>query len=523
MFKIFKNDKTTIHNKLIGLFLFLLTALIVYVNMAISPKYPIAYAQYNQTIYYLIARMMKNGKIPFVDMVDHKGIYVFLIHYFAEVICEYNHIGLYVVAVVFIYVSALYIYKIIYVLNSRVNIPKQFLILMSMLGAVIYIVASSLYNISFSTLQSETFINAGIILSLYYLICDIYIENEKFDYKHTFIYGIVFAFILFSKANYNLFFAGIALYIFLKTYKDKKALFKHIISGIVGVLLGLLPGIIYAVYTNSLSEMIYNTFTINILYSKAPYFGTSSKMESLMITIDAFKYYFLFLVLGMLTVIVLARVIYKDKLLSKTYKVLSFIMLLIMASILFSLRDYTYYLIVSLQFVSIIISAILIFILLLFDKLRIRLIKYLLSYLLVVMIVFPLITISNTYGKDKMIENGKEQLQIAEFAKSYYDTTFIAKKNKKLLVVGLELYVYSHLDVLPDFKYFALPIIEMKYYDKPYMEICEYINSAKADILLVGTGSTIRQLYKYTDFSELLNNNYKSISSYENRTILRRR
>lgn len=68
MFKIFKNDKTTIHNKFIGLFLFLLTALIVYVNMAISPKYPITYAQYNQTIYYLIARMMKNGKIPFVDI-----------------------------------------------------------------------------------------------------------------------------------------------------------------------------------------------------------------------------------------------------------------------------------------------------------------------------------------------------------------------------------------------------------------------------------------------------------------------
>ena len=72
--------KKIFSNKFIYILLFLIAAVFVYANMVISPKFPMYYAQYNQSIFYLIGKMMKAGKVPYVDMIDHKGIYLFLLH-----------------------------------------------------------------------------------------------------------------------------------------------------------------------------------------------------------------------------------------------------------------------------------------------------------------------------------------------------------------------------------------------------------------------------------------------------------
>lgn len=489
--------------------------------MAISPKYPIAYAQYNQTIYYLFGRMMKSGKIPYIDMVDHKGIYIFLIHYLGELICEYNHIGLYLIAVIFLYVSALYIYKTIFFLNSNDNINNHKVKIISILGSISYVVIQSLYAISYGTLQGETFINAGIIISIYYFIKDAY--NNDFDFKHTFLYGIVFAFILFIKANYDLFFIGIAIYIFIKKISDKKCIIKHMLIGILGIFVGLLPGLLYSLFTNSFSEMIYNTFVVNAIYSSKPYFGTSTKLESLLVTINDFKIYYLLLIIGMIVAILLVNRVYKNNRLKDVYTLIFALMLLILASILMSMRNYKYYLIVSLQFIPIIFSTIVVSLLVILGKFKLKLITTIVGCLIVGLIAVFMFRISNTYGKDRMIKNGKEQLLIANFVKDANNNLLIPKKNRNLFVLGQELYIYSHLNIMPSFKYFAMPIIEIKHYDMPYIETYNYILNSEPDVLVVGLSVTGQELFKYTDVDSVINSNYKVVSSKYARTVFKRK
>ena len=74
--------------------------------MVISPKFSMVYSQYNQSIFYLAGKLMKIGKIPYVDFIDHKGIYIFFIYYLAEIFNNGKHIGLYIIGSLFISISS---------------------------------------------------------------------------------------------------------------------------------------------------------------------------------------------------------------------------------------------------------------------------------------------------------------------------------------------------------------------------------------------------------------------------------
>ena len=228
---------TNIRNKLIKILiycvLFFATAAIIYNNMVISPKYPLVYSQYNQSILYLIGRMIKSGKVPYIDVIDHKGIYVLLIHYLAATIGENNHIGLFIIGVFSNFLSVVFIYKIIIAIsieelkisekkNTTQNESncKIFIIeITAIFSSLLCVVLQSLYTISYGTLQSETFITTIIVVSIYYFIKDVI--NNNYEYKHTFLYGIMFSTILFIKPNYNLFYLAIAILILRNSIKEK--------------------------------------------------------------------------------------------------------------------------------------------------------------------------------------------------------------------------------------------------------------------------------------------------------------
>ena len=119
-----------------------------------------------------------------------------------------------------------------------------------------------------------------------------------------------------------------------------------------------------------------------------------------------------------------------------------------------------------------------------------------------------------------MVDNGKENLRVAKFVKDgYKNATNGIKRN--VLVFGAELYLYDYLEVLPSFKYFAVPMIEFKYYREPYIETLEFIASKKSEVLIVGVGATLGEFYKNTNAKDIINNNYRLIAFSDGRSVLK--
>lgn len=506
-----------IRKNIVYIVLLVVTFAIVLFNMVISPLYPMVYSQYNQSILYLIGKMIKNGSVPYVDVVDHKGIYVLLFHYIAELIGAHNHIGLFLIGVIIIFISALYIYKMLILINKG---SDKFIAFMS---SVTFIVLQSLYTISYGTLQSETFIVVGISISLYYFIKDTI--TKKYDVKSTLLYGVIFSYILFIKANYNIYFLWIAICVLAKCIKEKayNKIFVHLMYGALGIVIGATPAVLYAICNNCFKEMIYYTFIVNAIYSNAPYFGLNTKMESIIWTISQFKY-----VYGALMVFILMQIFISKKVddrhIQNIFKNIFAILLLLIIATIVSARDYSYYLIVILPIVSILLNEYVKNLNHAFDSVTLfcsnETWKKVFKYIVVVSIIICIVNLNLIYGRDMMVDNGKENLRVAKFVKDgYKNATNGIKRN--VLVFGAELYLYDYLEVLPSFKYFAVPMIEFKYYREPYIETLEFIASKKSEVLIVGVGATLGEFYKNTNAKDIINNNYRLIAFSDGRSVLK--
>ena len=460
---------------------------------------------------------MKSGKVLYRDVIDHKGIYILLIHYLAEVIGSNNHIGLYIIGTLFIYISVLYLYKICFLINTKNNVKELSSTIISMIPALTFAFVQSLYIVSCGTLQSETIIVSGILISLYYFLSDIYDNN--FFLRHTMLYGIIFAFIFFIKANYTIYFLWIAVYTFYKIKLSKPNVLQHIKFGIIGILIGLAPGILYALFNNCLSEMFYYTFIVNAIYSKAPYFGFDSKFDSIIYTLSQFKYIYLVLILGLLLSIIVNWKEFQNKK-TRMQLINAFaIMFMLIVATLASGRDYSYYLIVLLPFLSITVNEICKSIYLMLNVIKVKVIKNVLAVLLLALMTYATCKIALQQGRDLMVKNGKEQLKVAKFIKDNYNKVYASNK-KKLFILGSELYAYDYIGVLPDFKYFAIPMIEIKYYKTPYVDALDYLMSKQADVVIIGVGASTSEFYKQTDLKAILDNNYNMIGFNYGRTAL---
>ena len=557
------SKRTSKKELLCYLIMFIATATIIYYNMAISVKYPTVYLQYNQNILYLIGKMLKNGKVPYIDVIDHKGIYVLLIHYIAVLLGE-NNIGLFVIGIIFNFITAVYIYKILIIVahtipymskeqnnlksetkkikekqqdilnnsfNNTLTVDNGIIKIFALLTSTLYVILQSIYIVSYATLQSETFVTLGIVVSIYFFIYDVIndrwlIGSNKYNLKHTLIYGIVFSYILFIKPNYNLYFLGIAIIILISCIKDGKikSIFNHIIYGVIGIVIGAMPGIIYAICNHNLKEMLYYTFFVNAIYSNAPYIGLNTKAESILWTLSQFIHIYLIVFIGLLFLSIISVILYKNKTTFITFISLTLLSFLVIISTLVSARNYSYYLIVLLPFIVLIIFGVLITVFYVVNKSNgiLKIAKYVFTFIVVTIFLLSSLYASKKYGSDLMIKNGKDHLKVAGSVKDIYKENVYGNR-KELLVLGSEIYLYDYIGVLPQFRYFAVPMIGYEYYSEPYLETIKYIDSRKADILVVGLGASLSEFYNHTNLVDTVNRNYKLISNVYGRQVFKLR
>ncbi|MBQ2204751.1 MAG: hypothetical protein II411_02505, partial [Lachnospiraceae bacterium] len=217
---------------------------------------------------------------------------------------------------------------------------------------------------------------------------------------------------------------------------------------------------------------------------------------------------------------IIAVLVLKNKKVKTLYKNLLVVMVLLMLAIMISARDYSYYLIVLLPFISFALNSFIVVICLNANKDN-KLFMLNRSLLLTsIVIIISLVCLNINFGSRRMVDNYKNREKFIKFVESAYTERRASNKKDKLLVIGEELYLYNYFNILPSFKHFCIPIIEIDYMMQPYLETLKYVDSAAADIIVIGDGASVYEFKNYTDLQSIVNNRYDVIDMKDGRWVL---
>ena len=469
--------------------LFILVAINLFVFSSVSPIRSIMNMQYNEWLYYLIGKGINAGNVLYVDLIDHKGPYLFFLFAFANLIGSANHIGLYILAVIIYFVIALYSFKISYLILNSIKLlnDKKNLIISFIIGFTIYFVSSS-YYMSFGTITAETFILAFVLATYYLFLEFLFSDNKKHSVRNAFIYGIFAGIVFLIKANGILCFAGIAIVLLIKLFKDKKILLMNIAFGMLGIIISFISEIIYCIATDSFYEMIEGAFIINFLYTGTGLPSLNSLSLSFIETIKEFKEYTAICILSVPMFFYLIRNISKDK---KLYLKLFYIISLLINiySVYMSVRPYSNYL----NFITFYLIPVLIFFAILLDKIFDIAVESKISKIIPIIILLFINILSYSFTFELSNLNGYNQERLSNQAVKIYATaTNKIKRKPKMLVVGYAPYLYEAFGVIPNEKFFATPVVPRKTYSEPYKAILNRINKNYEDLIIVAFDRTMK-------------------------------
>ena len=495
-------------------------AINLFLFSTVSPIQTLMNMQYNEWLYYLIGKGMANGMVPYVDLVDHKGPYLFYLFALINLL-PFKHIGFYIVSTIIYSCIAVVSYEMcmLILLGSYVRETldeSSYDSVISMVVAFITHMICSSYYMSFGTMSAEIVTLPFTLISYYLFLKYLLTDGENHPLKYLVVYGITAGISFFIKANAILAFVPIALYLLVSFIKNKKykELLLDFAVGFISFVVALLPAIIYSIATNSFADMIEGAFTINILYTGTGMPSSGSNIESLWQTLIEFKEWII-LCLGS---------IFAFNYLIKFRKhiIIFYILSLVinLYSVLMSMRPYTNYLAYLMFYMMIVI---LFFVKILSDiffgedgvlsknKILIKApYKRNILILSIAIIIINILSYSLTFEVSNI--NGVKQGTLARRVVKIYEESDSAKKTPKLLVVGYAPYLYEAFETYPNEKYFATPVVSRKVYKKPYDKIIEKIEKGDEDVVIVAFE---RQMLRDKEFQgavyNALNSLYKSI------------
>lgn len=471
------------------------STIILFFTSATSPIRDINFINYDSTIFYLIGKGIKYGYTPYIDLIDHKGIYIFLINYFATLISETNHLGLFIIHLLISYFAIFTLYKISYLLTKRAFV--------SIFSSIIIVVIQNLYPFSHGAIKCETFLAPFLYLALYLFLVGSW--GKTFSLNMFFI-GICAGVVIFTKANIVLCFLPIAFYLIYINIKEKKYfnIFRLFLSGITGVIIAFIPGIVYCISNNCLREMIQYNFINNIIYSKDLFYIYNSYSDAVIEVIDYFK---ILIILSVISIIPFYKLTHSKQLFS------FYILYIIFNNIasFMALRPFSYYANPLLN--NILFTIIYIF--LIFDQ-------YLISKKKGFVLLYIPILISSFILSYNFAWKATERINIRNYhfakqIKEYVGKSPISASNNKksqLLVIGATLNVYNELDELPPIKNFCIPYMSNKINVKSYDEITENLSTKSSKYVVLSFTELMVKNGSLKDIRKILDENYNLVLEY---------
>ena len=260
-------------NKLIKYFIFciFISFLILLFTSKNSPLYPIN-DWVDANAFFTMGKSMFKGVIPYKDLFEQKGLYLYFIYGLGSIISFKSFIGVFILEVISFGVFLFFVHKIF---NLYLD-EKKSIILLPILALLI--TTSRAFSHGGGC---EEFCFPYLCIGLYYFIK--YFKKSKLSNKEIIISGIMAGIVLMMKYTLLGLFIGFGLLIFIDYLRKKK--YKESIMFclyfFLGMLIAIIPGLLYLIINGALKDFIDCYFIINITSYGSAKMNIFSKLISL--------------------------------------------------------------------------------------------------------------------------------------------------------------------------------------------------------------------------------------------------
>lgn len=195
-------------------------------------------------IFLTIGKGMINGKIPYVDLFDHKGPILYLVYAIAALISDTSFLGVYVIEIICMVFYLYYSYKIYSLYNQENNDIHLYLIFMA-------VVLTTSKAFSYGGGSVEELLLPLLQCCMYQTLKTVK-NNQSFNIATCVFFGITTSVSFLMKYTICGFFLGLFVYCILYQVKNNK---QKILSCIISATLGfLLPIVFISVYFLCIGE-----------------------------------------------------------------------------------------------------------------------------------------------------------------------------------------------------------------------------------------------------------------------------
>ena len=485
------------NNKIAALILLVYSMLTRFLTSIYSIRFDKELITGDGAIFYIVGKAIMQGKVLYKDIFDHKTPYIYFINGLASII-DYNHIGLFIVVVLILFISLFFIYKVLILIFDHTDLKNGVVIndnqkyVISMVGAFIMGILLCNSDMTEGYCKTEPFAVA-LILPAVFLMAKYYynITNLREIPKQMFVIGILAGLTFMINLKGIVLFVPLVIPLTFDFIKQKQwvCLLKTFFFGLLGVIVAILPYVIYMFVTDSVTDMVYAVLDTNLAYandyivydvgSKTIVGSISSKDGILAYIIAYTKSLPVIMILIYISFILAFTLNY-----NKRFKIaicIQFIVSFVFMTLVG--RPHIYYLYVLLPFVIIIyLFAVKLFI----NKLSIFFtnVKIKLSRKIVIVIFFVLTLafnyVLNVKNINETVDKNKKGSEVFKSIVKQYDADYT-----KLKVFGLrcmpEIYIWLDADI--HYKYFILPFMTYNSFSKAFDEQVEYVSRGDPDIL----------------------------------------
>lgn len=488
------NKKTDYWNIIL---LFVFSIVFVFFNSKNSPLY--LFNEWGDVnIYFSVGKGIANGLIPYKDLFDHKGPFIFFIYSLAYLLSNTTFTGVYILECIALSINLFFAFKI-----TKLYLNRNF----SLIVAFIY--AVFLFNKSYYGGSAEEFISVFITISLYYFILFFKEENPSKRNRQIMIQGVVFTLTFLSKLSICSFWIPIltAIFIQLLIKKQYKLIITHILYFSIGAIITLLPFIIYFAYNNALQDAYWGYIQFNSLYAEfKPDMETVRKIGGHFFKL--LKYDYITFPVTLLGVFALS---FTKKYINNTYYRIGILLSFLVSFGIICLSKYI------MTYAHIVIYAYAIFGLIFIFQLVRKVIQE--SYQVIAVITISVIALLIGINTKSFFYQDTDCLlrkKDCNYMQKEFADIINKEKNPTLLNIGLDLGVYTKTGIIPSYKYFFYPNIPYQIFPEIRDYQMELIKQKEPMFIVIGDKSAY-----YNEYNNLpsLHENYDLIATYNQNTI----
>lgn len=222
-----------------------------------SPLYPLCFGEADSAQFQTIGRAWLNGFVPYIDIFDHKGPFIFFVNMLGYSLHD-SRLGVFCVQLIFMVFTVYGLFLIASLYSKKI----LYAILVTVLSLIF--IANSYEGGNFT----EEYCLPFLIFTTYFQLR--YFLDKNYDYKigYSFLCGIAFSICFLTRLT-NLvaiscgFLCTILHFLINKHYK---LALKHIIFTFFGFFIPLSAFSIYFFLNNAFSEFIFGTLVFNFGY-----------------------------------------------------------------------------------------------------------------------------------------------------------------------------------------------------------------------------------------------------------------